>query len=396
MSLLYYMSKKTKILYVITKSNWGGAQRYVFDLASRLPKNQFEVVVAAGGTDILFEKLSSANITTIAIRNLKRDVNPLNDILVFFELVKIFLREKPDIIHLNSSKIGFLGSLAAHFLIFNLSPLTLNLKPKIIFTIHGWAFNEDRHWLIKKLFKFTAWISLLLSTKIICVSEKIKAEAPTYKISQLKLQIIKNGIDLKKIYEKEQARELIIKKLDQFLDHSKENVWLGSIAELTNNKGLIFGLEALHLIQQKKLHWFILGEGDLKEKLEKIAKKLHLEKQVHFLGYLENAGDYTKAFDIYLLPSITESLGYTLLEAGLGKIPTIASNVGGIPEIIEHNTTGLLVEPRNPEALASALMCILKNKKWATQLGENLYKKITTNFSIKEMLEKTLAIYQDF
>ncbi|PIR41028.1 MAG: glycosyltransferase family 1 protein, partial [Candidatus Yonathbacteria bacterium CG10_big_fil_rev_8_21_14_0_10_43_136] len=97
---------KKKILFVITKSNFGGAQKYVFDLATGLPKDQFDVAVALGGSGILIQKLQAENIRVLPIFSLARDVNPLSDITTFFELWRMFRKEKPDVAHLNSAKAG--------------------------------------------------------------------------------------------------------------------------------------------------------------------------------------------------------------------------------------------------------------------------------------------------
>ena len=131
------MTSTKKVLYVITKSVWGGAQRYVFDLATNLPKDQFEIVAAAGGEGPLFDKLHNAGIRTINTPSLERDVHILNETSVFWQLLKIFHTEKPDILHLNSTKIGALGALAA----FLYKLLTLNFKLLTVFTVHGWGFK---------------------------------------------------------------------------------------------------------------------------------------------------------------------------------------------------------------------------------------------------------------
>src|SRR3989344_1038967 len=101
-----------KILYCITKSNWGGAQRYVYDLATHLPA-EFEAAVVLGGDGALKTRLEIAGIPTIPLSRLERDIHIRGDIKTFFELLGIFRRERPDIIHLNSSKMGILGTLAA-------------------------------------------------------------------------------------------------------------------------------------------------------------------------------------------------------------------------------------------------------------------------------------------
>ena len=133
-----------KILYLVTQSEWGGAQKYVFDLAVNLAASQNEVVVGAGqGDGELFKKLEAKNIKTLRLKRTVRAVNPLKDILAVYELIKVFKQEKPDIIHLNSSKMSILGSLAGRL---------YGKNVKIIYTVHGWVFNEPLPYLIKGLY----------------------------------------------------------------------------------------------------------------------------------------------------------------------------------------------------------------------------------------------------
>ena len=123
------------ILYIVTKSVWGGAQKYVFDLATALPKNDFEVIVASGGNGPLKEKLLGSDITHKTVPHFTRDVGLFNDVLAFFEILSILNKTNPDIIHVSSSKAGGVAGVALLF---------YKRKTKKIFTVHGWAFNEDR------------------------------------------------------------------------------------------------------------------------------------------------------------------------------------------------------------------------------------------------------------
>src|SRR3989344_8728852 len=132
-------TRKIKILYVITKSNFGGAQRYVYDLAINL--RGYDVAVALGGNGVLNEKLTASGIRTCSVASLQRDISPTKDIGSFGNLYSIIKKEQPDIIHLNSPKAGGLGAFACRFL--NASRYTLHAT-RIIYTVHGWAFNEDR------------------------------------------------------------------------------------------------------------------------------------------------------------------------------------------------------------------------------------------------------------
>jgi glycosyltransferase involved in cell wall biosynthesis len=126
--------RKKKVTYVITKANWGGAQRYVFDLATHLPKEEFDVSVAYGVEGKLAEELKRAGIVTHYIPALGRDVSFVKDTKSLLELFELFLKEQPDVVHLNSSKAGGVGALAAR----------LTGVPKIVFTIHGLPEDEAR------------------------------------------------------------------------------------------------------------------------------------------------------------------------------------------------------------------------------------------------------------
>lgn len=127
MTLSNTQHAKKRILYVITKSNWGGAQRYVYDLATGLPKDHFAISVACGGQGLLKDKLEIAGIKIIPIPYFQRDINITKEFYSFVELIKIFRTEKPDIIHLNSSKAGVIGALAA----FVYKLITNTHKPKL-------------------------------------------------------------------------------------------------------------------------------------------------------------------------------------------------------------------------------------------------------------------------
>src|SRR3989344_542220 len=159
---------RKKILFVITKSNFGGAQRYCFDLATHLPKSEFEVKVVYGGTGeadakrgALSINLQEKGIDGIFLQSFMRDVSFLKDARAFFELLTVFRREYPDIVHLNSSKAGGIGALAARSA----------RVPKIIFTVHGWPFLEDRSPLAKALIWIASLCTVLLCHKVICISE---------------------------------------------------------------------------------------------------------------------------------------------------------------------------------------------------------------------------------
>jgi glycosyltransferase involved in cell wall biosynthesis len=168
---------------------------------------------------------------------------------------------------------------------------------------------------------------------------------------------------------------------------------VGTIAELHKNKGLSYALEAFAKLPAS-FSFHIIGSGEEEKKLKILAHHLKITNRVYWHGFIENASAYLKAFDIFLLPSIKEGLPYVLLEAGCAEIPTIATNVGSISEIIKPNETGILLQPANTQAIIDALLFFSSHEKEKALYAENLKKLVEEQFSTEKMLEKLLAIYR--
>jgi len=372
---------KKKILYVITKGNGGGAQRYVYDMATNIPKDSFESVVLCGEGDNLNKKLSEKNIRSISISSLGRDISFSKDLRVIKELIAIFKQEKPFVVHLNSSKAGLLGAIAGR----------LAKVPKIIFTGHGWAFNENRNIISKIIFIFAHWLTIMLAHRTIAVSEKTKKDISKMPFVDKKIKVIHNGIDTSETFlNKQNARDFI-----QKIKSTNCNFWIGSIVELHKNKGqdyLIKGFAKI-TVDFPNTCLFIIGEGEERNNLTTLIENLKLKNRVFLLGRIENAWKYLNAFDIFTLTSRTEALPYTILEAGLAEKAVIASRVGGIPEIIEDRFSGILVPKENDERIADAMAIYLRDEGARNKHAQNLKNTIIENFSINKMVRETIAEY---
>ncbi len=308
-----------KVLYVITKSNWGGAQRYVFDLATHLPKDRFEVVVALGGTGekgadtgLLEKKLKDAGIRTIFIKSFMRDISAAKEFGALGELIEIFKHEKPDVVHLNSSKAGLLGALAARI---------AGVK-KIIFTAHGWPFRESRNLLARLILWKLSYYTALLSTKVICVSDYDLKQARKMPFVSHKAVRIYNGIEPVEYASGEKVRSL-------FPAGAKIT---GTIGELNKNKNQI----ALIKEARKNPDMFvaIAGAGELEGFLKQKIADYHLEDRVKLLGFVPYP-EVIKGFDVFALPSLKEGLPYVLIQARQAGLPVVANRTGGVGEILD-------------------------------------------------------------
>lgn len=370
---------KKKILFAITKGNWGGAQKYVFDLATHIPTEEFEISVLCGAGEELQTKLAEKGIRVLKLESLKRDINPINDIEVFIEFYKLLKAERPDIIHLNSSKVGGIGALAGR----------LAGVPKIIFTGHGWAWNEDRSIVSKSIITLLHWLTTQLAHTVITVSQKTQKEISRLPfVSPQKLSLVYNGINEIDFIERFAARA----ELDGTIS---EKFWIGTISELHKNKGLDTLITAFGQIAETQANTtlVIIGEGEERQALNSLIKSLNLSKKVHLLGFKENAARFLKSLDVFVLASRTEAFPYVTLEAGLAQLPVVATKVGGVPEVIVDKKNGLLVESGDATAIASAIQTLLEDSSQAAVLGHNLRKAVEERFSTNTMVEKTIAIY---
>jgi len=380
---------KKSILYIITKSVWGGAAKYVYDLSTNL-SGDFNVAIAAGGKGKFFKKIKQAELPYYKINSFQRTINPFKDIFAFFETLSLLFQLKPDVIHVNSSKAGGIVGVAGW-----VYKIISNKKIKLIFTAHGWAINEDRpQWQIK-LIKLFSKITSLFYNKIICVSEYDKQIAIKNKITcEKKLITIHNGINIKniKFLTKEKAQKKLIKKTSPLV--------IGTIAEWTKNKGLFYLLKAIKKIQnpsagsRHKFDVILIGSGENpdKEKITKFIEK-HQLKNIHLIEFIPNAINYLKAFDIFVLPSTKEGLPYTIIEAMIAEIFIIATNVGGIPEMIENNINGILIESKNSQLLAAKILELINNPETTKEMTRKSRQKAEEEFSLDKMIEKTKEIY---
>ncbi len=412
-----------RILYSITKSNFGGAQRYVYDLATTLngtslgetdqtipTTEKCECVVALGGQGALLDRLEASGIPVFSISNAERDISIFKDISVFFNLISIIRKQRPDVLHINSSKIGGIGAVAGR----------LCGVPHIIFTAHGWAFKEPRNEIITLIIKILSWLTIIFSHTTIVLSEKEKNMVSPWPFVKNKLKVIPLGIkiDASSTYDKnsltkeEALIEILGDKIDleNFCDtpanvntdtlqdadtntHSKTKV-IGTIAELHDNKGLKYAIEGIAEYDRGDMKYVIIGEGERRGELEKQIKDLGLSNRVILAGYKKDAARLLPAFDIFLLPSVKEGLPYVILEAGAASLPVVATKVGGIPELIENLESGLLIAPNRPNEIRNALLYLNDHPEMIETLGQNLHEKVLKSFNLETMVTSTLLTYK--
>lgn len=374
-----------KILFVITKGTFGGAQRYVYDLAMNLPKDRFSVAVAigtktegthAGGHNLLAEMLEN-DVQTLEIPAMQRDVSLLNDLRTFTALLAMMKSEAPDIVHLNSSKAGGLGALAAR----------LAGVPRIIFTIHGLPADEDRSFLARSAIALVTWLTALLSHHTILVSHDALVRMQKFPFLARKTSHILNGLRSDALLSRQEARSALVARAPNL---PKDAPLIGTIAELHPNKDLDTALESIAHVDDA--HYILFGEGEMRAHLEARAAALSIRERVHFLGFVENAARYLPALDVFLFTSRKEGLPYVLLEAGAAGVPIVAVDIPGTREVLQDSTYGALT-PRDPLQIAASLHDALAKTDATHARVDALKTRIARDFSFETMLKETIALY---
>lgn len=384
-----------KVLLAVTKSNAGGAQRYITDLAVNLPREVFEVVVAAGGNGPLFAALHKHGIRTHHINGLNRDIRAASDWRAFRHFQKIIAAEEPDIIHLNSSKMGGLGTVAGF--LYNLRRRAQKKSTtRIIFTVHGWGFFEDRPLPIRALIFLASLAASFFHHRVIILNRHDLAAAKSF-IPHKKLMLIPNGIAPLKYHSPAEAKKILTELLGTLTP--SHTFLIATIAELTKNKNISSLIQAVVRLRnahpELSLHAVIFGEGEERKRLEAEILRHGLQTTVMLAGFIPNATRLLPAFDMLALPSVKEGLPYAILEAMAAGIPVVATRVGGIPDLIEHKKQGLLVAPKNPQALAEAIVIAALNREQCAAWGAVGREKQMRSFTLHAMLKKTMSLYRN-
>lgn len=388
---LKYNNKIMKILYLITQGELGGAQLYVRDLAHNIKiqncQNEVEIAIGENLKSSWLQQEAGLNgIKAHQIKNLKREISIITDIICIFEIIFLYFKVKPDVIHLNSTKAGLLGSLAGFFY------KIFNYKCRIVYTVHGWVFNEPMSKNKNRLYIFLEKFSAIFKDKIICVSDYDLKQGLNNKISPAKKMVtIYNGLKFNEI----KLKAKITAQQELNLPNGNYISFI-TIANFYHNKGLNVLIEAIELIKKSGITGFkafIIGKGELEAELKKSIAEKNLQDDAILLGEIKNGNQYLSAFDVAILPSYKEGLPYFLLEAGFAELPLIATNTGGIPEIITEDFNGLMFNPGDARELSELMINMINDQQLRERLALANKNKIYQEFNFETMFNKTLAVY---
>ena len=318
----------------------------------------------------------------VPIPSLTRDISPTKEWSAFRDIQEIVRSERPDILHVNSSKAGILGALAGR----------LVGVPLIIFTAHGWAFNEDRPVWQKLSLKILHWLTVLLSHRTIAVSNQVKMQM-NWPFVQHKIIVIHNGRAIDNLFSYDEGRTFIINK-EPRLREFQSDFWTMTIAELHPVKRHEAMIEVMKKMADSDVNvrHLIIGDGETQEMLRTQIDALGLQEHVFLLGRIDEASRYLRAADLFVLASRSEGLPYVLIEALQAGVPIVATKVGGIPEVVEDGVSGILTEPLDNKALFEAILSLIRDGDTRRRLAAGTVSE-AKRFSLEKTLERTSSLY---
>lgn len=383
------------VFHVITRLDYGGSAQNTILTALGHDRTRFTPVVIVGragqwnaqggnqATEDQCRRLDMAGVRWHLVESLTRAISPIDDVRAFGQLVRLFRKERPVIVHTHTSKAGVLGRLAAW----------LTGVPVIIHTPHGHVFYSHFGRVASWIFlQIERWLARC-TTRLIALTEAERDEHVSRGVGrQEQFAVVPSGIDLDRFH-----RVASPGQRPKDFACPPEAVVVGAVGWLTAVKGHHVLIEAFARLQAShpQLYLVIIGSGELQSELDALAQRLGIAERVRFLGRRDDVADCLAGMDVFVHPSLNEGMGRAIVEAMAGGLPVVASRVGGIPSLIEHRRTGLLVPPGNASALAEAIEELVNRPVWAKALGTAAREQIGERFGIASMVQGVEAVYRE-
>ncbi len=376
---------KIKVAQIITRMDWGGSSDIFRILSNGIQPERFDVRIIIGHTDYpslkTQEFLSRFSGRVTVIEELQREINPFKDLCAFFKLYGLLRREKFDIVHTHTAKAGALGRLAAK----------ISGVPKIVHTPHGHNFYGYFGPFLSRLIVIAERFLAKFTDKIIALTELERKDLIKFNVAGGdKVALIYQGLE----FDAPKGDKDSIKR--KFNIDPGEHV-VGMVGRLEPVKGPEYFLQAAQevLLEFKNTKFLLVGEGSLRTKLEKQARDSGLVDKFIFTGWREDVPDILSIMDVMVLPSLNEAVGIVLVQAQSMGVPVVATNVGGIPEVVKGGETGILVPPADAHSLATAISSLLKDAPKRASMGEAARTGVSGKFKAEEMAKKVSELYDD-
>jgi glycosyltransferase involved in cell wall biosynthesis len=375
-----------KIAQVITRLDWAGAPSVVRMICERMAS---ETTLISGPSPNMTAAtrrfLEEYDGPVIRVTHLRRNVNPVCDVIALLDLFLIFRRERFDVVHTHTSKAGFLGRIAAH----------LAGVPAIVHMPHGSPFRGYGGRLKSRLFVALERTAARVTGRLLALTEAEKAEyAEAGAAPAGGTEVLDPGIEIDRI---ESAAAESRARARKELGLPAEGSLVGMVCRLEEVKAPEHFIEAAGAVAagMDNVRFLVAGDGPRRPLMEGMVEKSTLKGRIDFLGWREDAPRVVSALDVLVLPSLNEGAPMVLLEAQALGVPVVATKVGGTPGIVKDGETGLLVPPGEPAAIADAVRALLGDGAKRKAFAEEGRRWVRERFSSEAMLKRLREIYEE-
>jgi glycosyltransferase involved in cell wall biosynthesis len=360
-----------RVLYLLETGGPGGAEGMLLDLAANLGP-EWQAVVGVVRAGWLRAQATSAGVPCATL-----DGNGLGDLGVFAHLLEAIEAHEISVIHAHEFYMGAMGAM-----------VSLVTGIPLVFTIHGKNYYPD------KLRRRAACRMVAAhAAAVVTVSEDLRRFFCRTTGTPLdRVRVIYNGVDLRRSADRRRNGELL-----ESVGIPREARIVGTVGNLYPVKGQVYLIRAARKIlkEQRETHLVILGRGVLHDALLAEAGTLGIRHRVHVLGYREDVSDWLATMDVFALPSLSEGLPLSLLEAMAAGVPPVVTKVGGMPEVVREGETGFMVPSGDATALADRISFLLGNRPFAAKMGAAARDRIVDRFTRGRMLAEYRAVYRE-
>ena len=381
----------TKVLRVIARLNVGGPALHVAYLTAGLADRGYETILVAGTLTRGEESMASVALERGArietLDDLHREVSPLRDLRAAFRLARLIRKERPAILHTHTAKAGAVGRIAA-LLAGGARP------PIIVHTFHGHVLRGYFDPLTTLGFRtLERWLARI-TTVLVAVSPEVRDDLVRLHVAPAsKFSVIRLGIQLD---ERVNAADDARRETRRLLGIPSEAFvvgWVGRMTAVKRTDDVLIAMQRL-VDGGTDAYLLLVGDGPDRDHLEQYAHELGIAKCCLFLGYQEDVGRFYSAFDALLLPSANEGTPVSVIEALAARRPTVATRVGGVPDIVREGIDGFLVEVGDTQGLADRLAELARDPELRAQMGADGRSRVLERYAVQRLVDDVDRLYR--
>lgn len=366
---------KDKIVVMHIAQANGGVAEYLKSFLKYSDNSKFEHILLVSNDYKDEEQFFIDKVKKIYYVDMVREISPIDDFKSITKIRKIIKEVNPDIIYSHSSKAGALVRVA-----------NITNRKKAIYNAHGWAFDMNVSNKKRRVYILIEKFLAKITDKIVCISDNDFEKAISERICKKnKLEQIINGIDFQEFLADKDLSE--VKNKYNIQDNKRIIGMVARISEQKSPKTFITVAKKI-LESRQDVQFLLVGDGDQKEEVKEMIKSFGIEDSVIITGWVKDTASLIKIFDIGMLTSNWEGFGLVIPEYFISKVPTIASSVGGIKNIIRDGENGVLVSNQNIDTYVNAINQILDNDEFKKRISDQAFKDAINYYDVKRVVKE--------